>query len=432
MNTQMGVILAVFIAVIEMFAFVACAVYMMRLILSCTKKEFRRNRHIALRILMWAGYGVLAVLLPNLFYNDGITMLSLLCYYLLGGWLVYHKSPMGILYQAVYIMVIYAAQCIAIIASYLLFEKLEISLEMYPCLLGILKVAFEIIIVFIFGMVLKKRYAKDQKNLKIRGMILIPVFSMVLMFLYMIAGTEFFEKYGYGYIILFCLIALVINGCCLYFWYDAASTQELKNKLELIQRQNALTYQYYGEMEENYNQSRKIIHDIRNHMHMLEQSAKMEEAGTYFTDVYAMLNSLGLKFYCENRMLNIVLNDKCRHLKEEELSCNLGGIRLEFISDIDITTIFANLLDNALEAKKEEEGQNYLLKIRGEQIQDFTVVKISNTYDGEYRQGNSGKKGHEGLGLMNAGQAVEKYHGEMRVEHKEGIFSVTLVFPGQS
>lgn len=98
----------------------------------------------------------------------------------------------------------------------------------------------------------------------------------------------------------------------------------------------------------NYNRSRKIIHDIRNHLHVLEESAKMDDS-QYFQDVHNMLNSLGMKFYSDNRMLNIILNDKFRRLSPNQVECNLGGINFDEISDMDLTTIFANLLDNAIE-----------------------------------------------------------------------------------
>lgn len=95
---------------------------------------------------------------------------------------------------------------------------------------------------------------------------------------------------------------------------------------------------------------------------------------------------------------------------------------------MDITTIFANLLDNALEAGEGQEG--FWLKLRGEQIQDFTVVRVWNCCRAGYIPGCSNKKGHEGLGLENAGQAVRKYHGEMKIEYKDSVFAVTVVFPG--
>jgi len=116
-------------------------------------------------------------------------------------------------------------------------------------------------------------------------------------------------------------------------------------------------------------------------------------------------------------------------LAKRELDCNLAGVSLNFLSDLDVTAIFANLLDNAIEAREKE--RDFKLKIQGEQIRDFTVVEISNTSHSPYQKGHSGKAGHEGLGLINVKQAVEKYHGEMRVESGGNLFSVTLVFPGQ-
>ena len=107
----------------------------------------------------------------------------------------------------------------------------------------------------------------------------------------------------------------------------------------------------------------------------------------------------------------------------------MGGISLDFLTDMDVTTIFANLLDNAIEAG--ENKKNFWLKLRGEQIQDFTVVKIWNPSSEMYAPGRSGKQGHEGIGLENVRHTVEKYHGALNIETKDGIFSVTAVFPGE-
>ena len=81
-----------------------------------------------------------------------------------------------------------------------------------------------------------------------------------------------------------------------------------------------------------------------------------EKNSSYFQDVHGMLNSLGMKFYTSNRILNIVLNDKLKRLDPEQVECNLGEAALDFLADADVTTIFANLLDNALEAGEGKEG----------------------------------------------------------------------------
>ncbi len=174
--------------------------------------------------------------------------------------------------------------------------------------------------------------------------------------------------------------------------------------------------------------SERIIHDIRNHLNMLEQSVKTDNTD-YFEDVHGMLNSLGLKFYSDNRMLNMILNDKLKKLEPGQAECNMGGVSLDFLTDMDVTTIFANLLDNAIEAG--ENKKNFWIKIRGEQIQDFTIVRIWNPSSEMYAPGHSGKQGHEGIGLENVRHTVEKYHGALNIETKDGIFSVTAVFPGE-
>lgn len=379
------------------------------------------------RMVAWVIYAGLGFLLPNLFWNDVITMIVTSLYYLLIGGVLYHRSRTGLFYQLIYCMAMYGAQVIGIIIGLLLFQATDLEPQIIRYMLEMAKESLTLIVAIMISAVIRRRYVQDCKKLKLRGMVLVPVFSMVLVFLYLCSGDVFFVRYGYEWIILFCVLLIVINVYCLYFWYDVAANQELKHRLELMQQQSVLTHQYYEEMEQNYNASRKIIHDIRNHLHVLEESGKMNEK-QYFCDLHGMLNSLGLKFYSENKMLNIVLNDKLKGIPQDKVECNLGGISLDFMADVDITTIFANLLDNAAEAAEAYPG--FWIKIRGEQIQDFTVVKIRNSFRGNYQPGKSEKKGHEGIGLQNVKGAVEKYHGELKIACEDQEFAVTMVFPG--
>lgn len=409
--------LGLFLVILELFVFTGCAIFMVRMLPRKTEK------HEWAEILCWGIFALLAVLLPNLGRDDALTMVVLTPYYLGIGWFLYHRSRTGLLYQLIYMAAMYLSQMIAIFCTIHLSSFFYLEVNTYGCLLMLMKQFVLILSTMILGKLLKKRYIEDGRGLKMRGMMIVPLFSIALIFLYLVSGEVFFARYGYGFLIVFGGMLLVMNFYCLYFWYDVAANRELKHQVEMMEKQNLLTHQYYMELEENYSQSRKIIHDIRNHMYALEQAARLEQTQDYFTDVHEMLNSLGLKFYSDNRMLNIVLNDKLKGLPKEQVECGLGGVDLGFLSDMDVTTIFANLLDNALEAGKRQ--QDFRLWIRGEQIQDFAVVKIRNTFtDGK-------KEGHEGLGLENVRQALKKYHGELEVSREGNIFSVTMMFPGQ-
>ena len=413
---------AVFLMVLSMLFYTFCAVWFL------WAGEFEPRGPRWVRVLLWVVYGFLNWFVPNMWLNDTITMIVLCAYYMAVGWFFYHRSRNWLLYQVFFYMATYAAQIIGIFLVIRLSQWIAMDSIVMSYGFLIMKVLLIIIITAGLRFLVKKRGVSDRKNLKVKGMMLVPIISFALIFLYMGAGEIFFIRYGYEWIIVYCVLLLIINGWCIYVWHDVAANRELKHRIELMEQQNELTHQYYEEMEKNYNRSRKIIHDIRNHLHALEQSAKMEDS-RYFEDVHGMLNSLGLKFYSENKMLNIILNDKLKKLSPEQVECSLGGVSLDFVSDMDMTTIFANLLDNAVEAR--EGNPSFWVKIRGEQIQDFTVIKIWNPALKTYEPGQSGKTGHEGIGLSNVRQAMGRYHGELKIECKDNIFSVTLVFPGQ-
>lgn len=414
---------AVFLMVLSMLFYTFCAVWFL------WAGEFEPRGPRWVRVLLWIVYGFLNWFVPNMWLNDTITMIVLCAYYMAVGWFFYHRSRNWLLYQVFFYMATYAAQIIGIFLVIRLSQWIAMDSIVMSYGFLIMKVLLIIIITAGLRFLVKKRGVSDRKNLKVKGMMLVPIISFALIFLYLGAGEIFFVRYGYEWIIVYCVLLLIINGWCIYVWHDVAANRELKHRIELMEQQNELTHQYYEEMEKNYNRSRKIIHDIRNYLHALEQSAKMEDS-RYFEDVHGMLNSLGLKFYSDNKMLNIILNDKLKKFSPEQVECNLGGISLDFVSDMDMTTIFANLLDNAVEAR--EGNPDFWVKIRGEQIQDFTVIKIWNPALRTYEPGQSGKTGHEGIGLSNVRQAMGCYHGELKIECKDNIFSVTLVFPGQS
>lgn len=415
---------------LDLASLVACSVYLVTLLPNRKKAAPDRGTVRLARIAAWVLFALMSVMVPSLGRNDAVTMVSLTLHYVFAGYLLYHRDRVGCLYQVSYMFCMYATQIISISVSVKMRERYALENAISAYMTVLLKACLLIMVTFAFRVLIRKRYVSVQPRFKIRGMFMVHGISMILIFMYMISSDVFLVRFGYAWLIVYCVLVLVINLYCLYFWYDVSKTQELKHKLELMRQQNELTHQFYADLESNYTKSRKVIHDIRNHLQMLEQSQKLAEYQGYVADVHQMLNALGMSYYTDNRMLNIILNDKVKRLSQEQFHCSLMGIRLDFLSEMDTTTIFANLLDNALEAGKENE--QFRLQIQGEQIQDFCVIKMSNTTRETYTPGKSTKAGHDGIGLENVRNAVEKYHGEMQTDQKGAVFSVTLLFPDNS
>ena len=411
----------IFFGLADLASLVGCAWVIVRSIPS-DREESRWKK-----ILGWMGYAAVTVFVPMFWRNDTLTMGAVCLYYVVMARLLYFRGRQGIAYQIIFCVILLATELTGTFAARYVWLVMQLEGIVVYSVLVVSRVFLLLVGTLILRMIIRRRLA-DVQYIKIHGMIIVPVASMVLLFLYLVASDIFLVRYGYYWIVIYAALLLVINLYCLYFWYDVAKSGELKHSLLMMQQQRELTLQYYEELEENYNRSRKIIHDIRNHLHVIEQSSRIEDR-PYIEDVHAMLNSMGMKFYTENRMLNIVLNDKLKTFSQDQVQCSLGGVGLDFISDLDITTIFANLLDNA--AEEGRGNAEFWLRIRAEQIQDFILVKIENPYAECPANGRSSKPGHEGLGLQNVRQALEKYQGEMEIRKEEGIFSVTLLFAVQ-
>ena len=70
---------------------------------------------------------------------------------------------------------------------------------------------------------------------------------------------------------------------------------------------------------------------------------------------------------------------------------------------MDITTIFANLLDNAIEAIGSEGQEPRFLKISVKEAKNFLIIHVANSMGNMQKQ----EKKHEGLGLVNGKWKME-------------------------
>ena len=164
---------------------------------------------------------------------------------------------------------------------------------------------------------------------------------------------------------------------------------QLEQELRAFQIQSELQYKYYEDMERKYRESRKILHDMKNHLQAVESlyregagsNADEESRGNrYVKDLYHMVNMLGEKFYSSNHMLNIICNDKLSAARRRGIRvvAEIGDVDFSDLKDIDITTIFANLLDNATDAAAES-GQDRFIEMKIQEIQNFRVISIINS-----------------------------------------------------
>lgn len=279
------------------------------------------------------------------------------------------------------------------------------------------------------GLLKKEQDAEILKKQKLLfwAMPLISVF-ILLSFYWM---SEYYVAWnGYGLILVNVLLLFAMNGCSVYFYRLVIKGYEAEKQYRLYRQREELVYEHYQKLEQNYQASRKIVHDMKNHMQAmmkLYEEGETEEAHSYGLEVFHLLNQTGHMWYTENRMLNIILNEK---LSEEEmkgvaLTLDIEEHSLDGIREIDLTTIFANLLDNAIEALGVQEEHDKFMKIYVGRVRDFLMIELSNSKGRRRKK----KENHQGLGLKNVKEAIDKYDGTCTIEENEKQYRVILMIP---
>ena len=279
------------------------------------------------------------------------------------------------------------------------------------------------------GLLKKEQDAEILKKQKLLfwAMPLISVF-ILLSFYWM---SEYYVAWnGYGLILVNVLLLFAMNGCSVYFYRLVIKGYEAEKQYRLYRQREELVYEHYQKLEQNYQTSRKIVHDMKNHMQAmmkLYEEGQTEEAHSYGLEVFHLLNQTGHMWYTENRMLNIILNEKLseEEMKEVVLTLDIEEHSLDGIREIDLTTIFANLLDNAIEALGVQEEHDKFLKIYVGRVRDFLMIELSNSKGRRRKK----KENHQGLGLKNVKEAIDKYEGTCTIEENEKQYRVILMIP---
>ncbi len=356
------------------------------------------------------------------------------------GHFLYNDSKVYLLYYCVFSI------CFLFIDLLLtwLIPTIVMTKEVYFTSIAYLQIAMifmirmiEYVYIKLFTNFINRRKGKYINKRQSLSFLVIPTFSVIYI-MTLVSVLQIYTGLQESILLVINIILVLILNIYVTHIFDAISKNNtLQNEVNIYHQQSELQHKYYDNLENKYKESRKLIHDIRNHLQSIEKLYEIkdaEKAKEYTNDIHLMLNELNQKYYTSNRVLNIILNDKFQIIRNSniDLDCKIGEVNLDFMKEIDITTIFANLLDNSIESAKKVEDNSYI-KFHVNKFNDFIVINIINSMKEKPTIKNSKiqstKANHEGLGLENIRKTLEKYEGTIVIDYDNTNFKVNVVIP---
>ena len=236
------------------------------------------------------------------------------------------------------------------------------------------------------------------------------------------------------YLVVFDLMCLVLVDLFLLYAMKIMNEKEyLEYEISALEQQAKMQYGYYLRQEQRYHATVRVLHDVDKHTKAMEQlysGGNVQAAMEYSGQISGMLKPLIPVRYTGNPILDILLSDKAEALREKEIrfETKVDHIVLDFVEPIDITTIFGNLLDNAVESCMEVRQDKHIF-IKISSYHQMVSVRIENSSDPvRWKNGQpvSGKGKGRGIGLLNVRRSIEKYDGSMKLKYEDGLFIVEL------
>lgn len=223
-------------------------------------------------------------------------------------------------------------------------------------------------------------------------------------------------------------------GCMYLASYICQSMQTAYRVQEL-----SMQHDFYKDKLKEEERVRSIYHDLKNHLLVLQAGVGNDsETKKAVEDLQSRIAGYENYQRTGNDFLDIVLRDKAEKAKDNQIdfSAVLHMEDSDFIEPLDISTIFGNALDNAIEASLKLPEEKRMITVKAARIHDlFSIVfennaiPLSNTAIQYQRKTTKEDQFLHGFGITNIRNAVEKYGGECSIQHKDGRFMLKLIIP---
>ena len=232
---------------------------------------------------------------------------------------------------------------------------------------------------------------------------------------------DFFMDMIYGnaiqnYVLLSCLVSLLLMVCFCF------CQSQLKMQISVLDTQYDLIESQYVRAQNFYAENAKLYHDIKHHLRALErllQNGDQREALAYIESVQEPLQCKMIPVHTGVDIVDTVIYEAKEKAEQRNILLVVetpilpSGLKLE---DREFCVLFANLLNNALEAAKEQIRLNIAITA------GFLVIEMQNDYKEKpvvknnhfVSEREQGSLAHS-WGMKIIEQIVEKYQGELSI-----------------
>lgn len=238
------------------------------------------------------------------------------------------------------------------------------------------------------------------------------------------------------------LIIAVIIFVLLFFISAAFFIKQYMIKLtdrRISLYQSDLMEKHCQEVENMYRQTRGWRHDYHNHIQTMKAyllMGNLDKLASYLNELDTDLTAVDTVIKTGNIMIDAVLNSKISLAKSRGITVDAKAIvpKNLSVSEIDLSLIIGNLMDNAMEACMKTEKNKRFIRVYIDILKGQLYIYVMNSTSGKLKK--SGKlylstknQKYHGFGLMRMDKVVDRYQGYVDRQDEEDVFVTEIMLP---
>lgn len=215
-------------------------------------------------------------------------------------------------------------------------------------------------------------------------------------------------------------------------WFHTSIQEKNQKFLEMqIRLQKEYdTVKYFDALWKQDEKQKILIHDIRKHLMSiaeLNEQKDTEKIASYINQIVQSSDLQGSVRSCDNDLLNTILYRFKQQYKEFGISfvANIQSNCIDFLPEYDMTALFCNLLENALDATKDLTNSFIELSVTSRSNNEVIITMINscqkNPFSGKGNRLVSTKKNTQrhGYGMTSIQHIIDKFDGNSQLYYDE-------------
>ena len=210
-----------------------------------------------------------------------------------------------------------------------------------------------------------------------------------------------------------------------------------KTYLKMVEYQTEQSEKHLNEVRSIHKEMRGYKHDFHHHLQALKgqlEAGKVERALAYIEQLDNQLMNVDTLLKTGNVSLDAILSAKIAQAKAENIAVTVKANVPDqlTISDLELSIIIGNLLDNAIEACRTVTGEQFIrifISMKGSMLY-FSMLNAA----GEKMKKTGSlfathKDGVHGFGLRRAEAILEEHGGWVKYNSEDGAFTSEFLVP---